>query len=277
MFFILPTTSYGDIGPKPSVVINFEGLEEESYYVTLLSQVPSTGPHEVVDENLNNQRYQEGDKEYTIWQKFLSYKDKDRFYFLQYFQNCTDTSQFTWDYYPPSKFKILICFPEHDSFVVSEEIYERYAFDSYYKVDAKALKIQSVESENIKAEKNYDYTWETFSLLIRIIATIIIEVLIALFFGLKSKRQLLIIAVVNVITQSVLNILLNIINYHQGSMMFEFNYVWMELLVFTVEALIYPAFFHKYSRVKLTLYALIANAVSFGVGLYIAHLIPGIF
>ncbi len=46
---IMPLTAYADIGPKPSVVIDFKGLENEKYYVTLLSEVTSTGPHSVLD------------------------------------------------------------------------------------------------------------------------------------------------------------------------------------------------------------------------------------
>ncbi|MCT4543766.1 MAG: hypothetical protein N4A63_09505 [Vallitalea sp.] len=283
IFIIMPTTAYADVGPKASVVIDFEGLEGENYYVTLLSNVSSTGPHSVLDETYNNQRYYEEDKEYSIWEKFLSYEDKDGYHFLQYFENCTDTSEFTWGYYPPSKFKILLYFPEQDSFAVSKDVYEKYAFDSYYKVDAKGLKMQSgVINYSIEAEKNYNYTWEIISLVIRIIATIAIEVLIALLFGYRAKKQLLIILVTNVVTQSVLNILLNIINYHQGSMMFVINYVWKEILVFVIEAFVYSICLHKYGNGKskkwiLILYALIANAVSFVGGIFIAYLMPGVF
>jgi len=119
---IVPTTAYADIGPKPSVVIDFKGLEDENYYVTLLSDITSTGPHSVLGEHPNNQRYQKDDEEYDIWQKFVSFKDKDGFYFLQYFSNCSVTSQFTWGYYPPSKFKILLYFPKQDIFAISEEV-----------------------------------------------------------------------------------------------------------------------------------------------------------
>lgn len=280
----MPITVYADMGPKPSVVVDFKGLESEKYYVTLLSETTSTGPHSVLNEYSDNQKYHKGDKEYDIWQKFVSYKDKDGYYFLQYFTDCTETSQFTWGYYPPSKFKILLYFPEYDKFAVSAETYERYAFDSYYNVDAKDMDIQSVKlSGNIKAVRNYDYTWELISLFIRIIATIAIEVLIALLFGFRTKKQLLIIGAVNIFTQSILNALLNIINYHQGSMMFVFNYVWMEVLVFIIEAGVYSVFLSKYSSSESTkkwlifLYALTANAVSFGTGLYIAYMIPGIF
>lgn len=284
ILMVMSTTAYADMGPKPSVVIDFKGLENEKYYVTLLSQVTSTGPHSVLGEHPNNQRYHKGDEEYEIWEKFVYYKDKDGYYFLQYFSNCTETSQFTWGYYPPRKFKILLYFPEYDQFAISEEAYERYAFDSYYNVDVKGLEVQpSKLIENIKAVRNYDYIWELISLFARIVATIAIEVLIALLFGFRAKKQLLIIGGINIVTQSILNILLNVINYNQGSMMFVLNYVWMEALVLIIEAVAYSVFLHKYSSTESTkkwrapLYALTANAVSFGIGLYIAYLMPGIF
>lgn len=284
ILMFMTATAYADIGPKPSVVIDFKGLENEKYYVTLLSEVSSTGPYSAVGEHTGSQRYQSGDEGYEIWEKFASYKDKDGYYFLQYFGDCTETSKFTWGYYPPHRFKILLYFPEYDRFVVSEEVYERYAFDSYYTVDAKGLDIQSVTfGESIKAVRNYDYKWEMISLIARIIGTITIEVLIALLFGYRTKKQLLLIGAVNIITQSILNILLNVINYNQGSMMFVFNYVWMEIVVIIIEAVIYTSFLNRYSSKKLRgkwlepIYALTANAASFGVGFFIARLIPGIF
>jgi hypothetical protein len=284
ILIIMPITAYADIGPKPSVVIDFKGFENEKYYVTLLSEVTSTGPHSVLGEHPDNQRYHKGDEAYEIWEKFVSYKDKDGYHFLQYFSDSTETSQFIWGYYPPPKFKILLYFPKYNKFAISEEVYERYAFDSYYKVDEKDLDRQSVTfSESIKAVRNYSYTWELVSLFARIIATITIEVLIALLFGFRSKKQLLIIGVVNIITQSILNILLNVINYNQGSMMFVFNYIWMEALLVIIEAKVYSVFLYRYNSGESTkkwlapLYALTANAVSFGIGLYIAYLIPGIF
>lgn len=281
---IMPMPAYADAGPKPSVVVDFEGLEGVSFYVTLLSERDSTGPHSVLGKYQNNQKYFEGDEDYEIWQKFLSYQDEDGFYFLQYFQNCTDTLKFTWGYYPPAKFKILIYFPEQDSFIISNEVYERYAFDSYYKVDAKNLNIQSgTVTGSISAQKNYDYTWELISLFARIILTILIEVLIALIFGFRTRKQIYIIVTINIITQSILNILLNIINYNQGSLMFIFNYAWMELLVFIIEAIAFSVLLYRYSNKKpakkwlASLYAFVSNAISFILGFFIAYIVPGIF
>ncbi|MDO4711855.1 MAG: hypothetical protein Q4A75_07725 [Peptostreptococcaceae bacterium] len=49
IFCLLPVSGYGDTGPKPSVQISFEGLEGETYYVTLLSKFRSTGPASAYD------------------------------------------------------------------------------------------------------------------------------------------------------------------------------------------------------------------------------------
>ena len=37
ILIIMPTTAYADMGPKPSVVIDIKGLDNEKYFVTLLS------------------------------------------------------------------------------------------------------------------------------------------------------------------------------------------------------------------------------------------------
>ena len=47
-------------------------------------------------------------------------------------------------YYPPPKFKILLYYPETETFV-SSGIYERYAFDTYYTVDMNGMDIGSME------------------------------------------------------------------------------------------------------------------------------------
>lgn len=277
---LLPCTAatvWADTAPKPSVQITFSGLEQESYYVTLLSSEPSTGPW---NKN-NDSKTWGGEKE--IWDKFHSYSDADGFYFLGYFSDCTGTDTFAWTYYPPGTFKILLYFPKYDSFFISGSSYERYAFHSYYTVNAEDLSITSSGSkETIQAIPSYNYTWELVSLLCRIAATIIIEVLIAYLFGFCSKKQLFVIAAVNVITQTLLNILINLINYKRGCYAFVFHYIWLELAVFLVEGVIYKALLYRYEKkpgrsLHPWGYAFIANLASFVIGMLIAKWIPGIF
>lgn len=281
MLLAIPTTVFADTGPKPSVVISFKGLPDETCYVTLLSKADSTGPYWVLKENMSNKQYNVKDIDSDIWEKFISYKDEDNFYFLQYLEKCDKNNPtFEWGYYPPQEFKILVYLKDSDSFLVSDEVYERYAFDSYYKIK---LTESNFKDTYIKAQRDYDYSLEIISLILRIVITILIELLIALLFGYRTKKQILTIAVVNIVTQTILNILLNIVNYKQGQLMFIIIYVLLEIVVFAIEAIVYYRNLSKYSNKPVNkkwltvVYALVANAVSFAGGLYIAKIIPEIF
>ena len=277
VFFSLPIAACADIGPKPSVRITFEGVEKGTeYYGTLLSERRSTGPSSAWDGISGHESYHDGEKE--IWQAFADYTDTDGYYFLQEWWECADTNQLNWTYYPPSKFKILLWFPETDTYFVSD-IYERYAFDSYYTVD---ISEDMSANSKLTAEKSYNYTWEIISLAARIVATILLEILIAFIFGYRERKAIRFIAFVNIITQVGLNVALNIINYNSGSMAFVFFFILLEIVVFIAEAVIYALLLKGFTSktadyLKTTAYAFAANAASFAVGLWISHIVPGIF
>lgn len=269
----LSSVVYADIGPKPSVNIEFTHGAGEAYYATLLSERDSTGPATAWGGTEKSARYHEGDEDYDIWRAFVDYEDDNGWYFLQEFWNCTETDELRWTYYPPDPFKILLYFPESGEFYVSP-VYERYAFDSYYTVDLRELGVKGVA-----ARPSYDFTWELISLAARILATIAIELGVALLFGYRGKRVLGFFAAVNAVTQVALNVALNIINFAIGSMGFTFWFVVLELVVFIAEAVVYSRMLPKRTeRVKAPVgYAFLANAVSFALGLCIAHWVPGIF
>ena len=156
-------------------------------------------------------------------------------------------------------------------------MYERYAFDSYFIVDLSAY-----DTDPIMAHQSYDYTWEIISLVARIILTIALELGIALLFGYREKKVLGFLAVVNILTQVTLNVALNIINYNSGALTFTFSYVLFEILVFAIEAVAYAVLLKKFSskeqkKGRAVGYAFIANTASFALGLWLAHIIPGIF
>ena len=275
LFLSLSVTAYADIGPKASVRITFTGIEGETYYGTLLSQQRSTGPSTAWDGNPEYAHYDRGDGGRAIWEKFVAYEDADGFYFLQEWWDCTESNALRWTYRPPSVYKILLYFPESDSFLVSP-IYEQYAFDSYYTVDLSDL------SAPLSAQRNYDYTWELISLAARNVLTILLELAVALAFGFREKRLVAFIAAANVVTQVILNVALNLVNYYSGSLAFTLSYVLFELIVFAAEAAAFAVLFRRFSeseqkRGKILLFAFVANALSFGLGLWLSHLIPGIF
>ncbi len=336
-----------DMGPKPSVVVNFENMGDELCFGTLLSESEFFGPYSVWDGNEENIRNYDLDIE--IWRKFAEYEDPDGFVFLQVGWKVSDTKSINWNYYPPSAFKILLYYPESDRFAVSG-IYEEYAFHSYYTVNMNGIDIWSVEenaekssermseddlylgnkvehtqqgsnqtaeestahntqSNNQKFENNleqditqsviqnniesvkaqtliatpsYDYTQEMLSLVVRIILTILIEMGIALLFSFKEKKQLVLLVAVNTSTQVILNVILNVVDYKFGYLAFIAYYIWLELAVFAIESMLYCILMEKISENRrkkrvYILYALIANAVSFVSGMFIAEILPGIF
>lgn len=281
-----------DTGPKPSVRINFENLGDELCYGTLLSETDSYGPSSAWDGTEEDARYNDNqyydwsELDYETWKAFVEYEDTDGFYFLQEGWRVDETKELAWTYYPPAKFKILLYFPESDSFAVSG-IYERYAFDSYFTVDMSGIEINAVDyneelsnNNNLYAEKSYDYFDEIMSLIGRIVITIAIEVGIALLFGFGSKKTLIFITAVNAVTQIILNVLLNLINYKSGQMAYVAFYVMAELAIIVFEAVSYSIFLRILGEDKKVLpvvYAVVANAVSFGAGMFISVAFPGIF
>lgn len=297
-FILFPITAKADIGPKPSVIITFENMGDEICYGTLLSRSASTGPASVWEpaptwDGDESKLFTYG-LDLDIWKAFVNYQDSDGYYFLQLAWQCNEAKQFSWGYYPPDPFKILLYYPETDTFLVSG-IYEQYAFDSYFTVDMNDLEPVSAASQGIVliAEKSYDYTWEIISLVCRIVITILLETGIAFLFGFRQKQLLILITCINIVTQVLLNVKLNIINYNLGFLSFVFFYICYEMLVFIIEAILYCILFNRVGNMsvpkwktalytpipkwKIILYALTANVISFIGGFLIAIWVPGIF
>ena len=269
---LTPIIAWADAGPKPSVTIEFKGLDNVDYYATLLSSTESYGPNRAGDP------YQQYMGSYEAYLRFTEYEDTDGFYFISYYEDCSKTNKFRWTYYPPEKFKVLLYFPDTDTFVVSDEIYERYAFDSYFRAEVTEQGGDMPAHTSITMSKSYRFVTETISLIIRIILTIAIELGIAWLFGLREKKIFRFIAIVNIVTQIALNLALNTINYHWGGLAFFFFYILLELSVFGLEALIYTIqLTPEVRKGRLILYAFSANLASFFVGLILAVFIPFIF
>ena len=272
-----------DVGPKPSVTVTFAGLEGETYFATLLSANKTTGPYSVWQEGTASVHCSPEDPAYDAFLRMAAYEDTDGFYFVQYIEDCTESQRLRWTYYPPLEFKILLYFPAYDSFVVSEESYTRYAFDSYYRVDASSWRETAAQGgTGITAHRNYDYGGEILALLVRIVLTIALELGVALLFGFREGRALRWIGGVNLATQGLLNLLLNLVSYSLGPLLYVASYILLEAVVFGIEAALYArrlprACGRPVSKGRAVLYALTANTLSFAAGFLLARWLPVIF
>ncbi len=289
LVMIFPAAVNADVGPKPSVVVAFQGLGDELCYGTLLSENESTGPSSIWDgreetaKYRENQGYDWAELDHETWKAFVSYEDADGYHFLQEGWRVDETKELAWTYYPPYSFKILLYFPERNAFAVSG-VYERYAFDSYFTVDMNGVSIAEAQGNTpvLTAEKSYDHTWELISLAVRTVITILLEICTALLFGYRAKKQLLCITAVNVVTQIILNVALNVINYRYGYMAFTVDYVLFEIAVFVIEAVLFCRLLPEkrekpQGQGRIVAYAFAANGVSFAAGFAVAKVLPGIF
>ena len=268
LFMLLPVNVYADTGPKPSVHISVEGIHDTAY-MTLLSRENSTGPF-CAYESEDTRNYFEEYGPQEIWQAFVDYQDKDGFYFLQYFQLCKDS--FQWTYHPPDEFKVLIYFPESDTFIVSSSSYERYAFKSYYTVSiinhSQNINVTTnqVEQTNMTVDKNYIWNDAMLGLAIRMLLTIIIEVIVALMMKINKRRELFIIVGANILTQIILNLMLEIFGIYALGYYGAFFYILFETLIIIIEMNIYKKTFHLDQEISIKAYVIVANILSFMIG-----------
>lgn len=276
---LMSLTVSADTGPKPYISVELNGLGTAECYATLLSDTDTIGPFSVwngSEENLS----MTGNVDRDILTAFINYKDADGYYYLVRTWRVDGKDGFEWGYMVPSRFKILLYFPETGEFA-SSEILTQYAFHSYYTVNMADFKVGSGKLP--VPVRTYPYGDEILSLLARVVLTIGIELLIALPFGYRSRRQILTVLSVNAITQIGLNLILNIVNYRTGSLISTIVLVPAEIAVFTVEAIVYAILLagqsnaEKPKRGRAVAYALVANLASLLLGLGIAELIPAIF
>ncbi|MBE6132927.1 MAG: hypothetical protein E7180_06020 [Erysipelotrichaceae bacterium] len=281
-----PISAHADMGPKPAVDVTLKNLDKDCY-ITLLSSREQYGPYfsYFEDESVEDlKQYYASDLSDEVFMKFVNYQDKDNYYFLCYAAKLTpNNNQFRWGYYPPEPFKILIYFEDTDSFI-SSEIMERYAFKSYYEIDmSKNVVDGSLDVVKINGlRKSYDYGGEILALLVRMALTIGVELLIALLFMLKSKKLFAKVAIVNVVTQILLNVVLNINYFYNGGLSYIILYFPLELGVIIIESIAFMYIFNKDDDVAHPVllaisYAIIANLISFGVGLLLATYLPFAF
>lgn len=266
LLMIIPVNA--DMGPKPSVSIDIKGLEGKTYYVTLLSKEKSTGPFSVI-EDLS--KIEKDIENYDIFIKFYNYKDE--YYFLgeHTFSDCSSTHHYEWNYYPPEDFKILIYLKDIDQFICSD-VYSRYAFHTYYSVciNGKTMDISKSDVNDINIEVNKDGLGDIGKLAMRMITTIVIEVIIAILFKVKDIKKLLMIVFVNFLTQMILNCFLQV---------FIFDYIlyFIEVFIVAIEGILYYKLFKDISKEIIIKYTVISNVVSFVIGQLLISMFPNLF
>ena len=271
--------AFADFGPKPSVVVEFENAGDREYYVTLVAKEDKLGsPYSrITDED------EQHDVNIDVWNRFMHYENPDGMVFAGNVQKLTGDGAYVWGYYPPSEFRVLIYFPDTDSFVESSEILEQYAFDSYYQMDFNDLPENWNDAvAAIPVTRKYNLLWQITAFLLRLAVTVAVECLLAVLFGFKGKRQMLLVLAVNCATQLAMNLL--ILDESVGLFVFYvLQYALIEVGVILAEGLVYCLALPKLAtpeqnrNIHPIAFAFFGNVASFSLGFLLSNWFPMLF
>ncbi|MCR5376947.1 MAG: hypothetical protein K6E71_09395 [Lachnospiraceae bacterium] len=272
LFAVSISVALADTGPKPAVSVNVKNLGGATCYATLLCEREQYGPYCTTEIE---KRWDEMRAETSVWEAFAGYKDPDGFFFLQELWDLRYVPKYAWEYYPPRVFKVLLYWPDEGRFAVSE-ITEAKDFYSLFEVDASEVRFADGSNIGTIAVKPVDsYSYRIWAFVSRVLITLAVELLIALAFLFRTKREWLVIIATNILTQIALGIFATISVVQGGrDMQFFVTLAFLELGVAIIEAVVYILFLRKASGKKRGLwvyvvYALVANAASYFVGLWI--------
>lgn len=273
---LLPLWAAADTGPKPSITVTPEGFGEDACYLTLLSQTETTGPwskHESFAASKDSYGDPEADE--AIWTAFNDYQDAEGFFFLGCYGEVTGGQMFCWSYYPPDTFKVLAYFPDSGTFAVGP-VTDREEFSARYTASP------SETGETLLIEKARNQEAENKSFVGRLVLTLALELAVAVVFAFRAKRQIITIVCMNLITQVGLNQAITHLFPLVSSRWYWPGLLVLEVLIFLVEGAVYARLLPKWKKDPAAVchpwgYALAANVASFGLGLILSRLIPGMF
>ncbi len=261
IFSVGTTTVSADMGPKPASYITIKGIEGE--YVACFAAKEAWGP------NYDYERWQEYEIDYVKYNPIMEYKDDEGFKWITEYYKCNGESEIRFTYYCPEVYKIVIY--KNDQFLIATEALEMYAYATYYEIDFSTGTVTT--PEDITITKTYNYFSEILNLIIRIILTLAIELGLFFLFRLYTKRNFNVVLITNLVTQIFLNVIINISLYNSGILNAIFLLFALEFIILIIEFAVYQIFLKEKKRWTIILYPLLANALSFGLGLFIFTLL----
>lgn len=276
MLFALPV--WADVGDKPSICITFENMPDVPFYGTLIVGTLPKGAIYAADSN-EIEWY--ANVPITVYDAFCGYDEADSFsYWHSPYENiflCSESGRLVLNYPSPDRFKLLLYFPETETYAVSD-VLEKYAHDASYVLDFNGAVPTNGLPLDVRAE--YHLPLGIGGLFVRMVLTVLLELGIAWLFRYRTKPLVTSIITVNVVTQLLLNMPLVFISFKLGGLAAFIAYFMLEIPVLIIEAIAYAILLPDRrggTWWKAVLYAIAANFVSFIVGFRLSVYFPLIF
>ena len=283
VLFSVSVSACADMGPKPYIKITFRNADAP-YYSTILARGDFMPPAGIkfTDSDYDSELFLALDPGMQdAVRAFAEYEAPEDYNYFGW-RKTWDSSDPTIElgYMPPDDFVVLVYFP--DSGIVAESpVCHTYAFGSYFTADLSGQGLSVQSGEKLAVEPVFPVGTWLVEFGARALITVAVELIVALLFGYWEKRTMLFFAVVNLATQVILNIILTLVSIQYGFALFLIMYFFGELIVLTLEAVLYALLIGKYSKhhqgkLRAVFYAITANAVSFLAGvIFSANFIDG--
>lgn len=267
-----------DTGPKPTTEITIRNLEKSDYIVAYATKYDNYANHSRFipgDEHCGKTYFGNADDLTLLYYNVTLPEEFYLFDISYFFKDATELvckSGYMW----PDEFMLIIYNKANSNYYLTTET-KTYAFNSYFSYDMNDLKGKPIElQKNIPLAKSYNYGKEIGEFFLRLVVTLSIEMLLALLFRF-TKKSLLVIGITNAVTQIGLNISLNLFaHYHGKSPYILIIYALIELAIIAVEAIVYKKFCKRgkdENKHWIIAYTLLANVLSFGLGMVLWYLI----
>ncbi len=257
-----------DIGPKPSIEVIVEGLDEE-YYMDLLS------PETSFKDDMEYYNSLSTDMKEAV-EPLMNYVDEDGFK-LHMLNDLTPVPvgnilsekqsngsyRNYYSYMVPDEFKIIILRSNGD--ILVSDIITTTQFNTLVKIDLSEVSFVHIEGDE------FVYSIDDVRVVVpfgdsiagfisRVALTVIIEIAIGyFFFGFKTRRIVRAIILINIITQVILNVV--VFNTY-NPLIFFIMMVAIEPLIILAEGLFYSTVIKNEKKWKLWMFALLANVVT---------------
>ena len=269
--FIVPIQAKADMFEKPSVIVEVIGLDQP-YSFEFLIHKPHRG------EVLEEEEYERANEFYYNDKYplhiFNGYKDDDGYVARTLYNSAPafmvqeDTHAFKNGYHSvPSKFKIAIVL-EDDTLITSEVINKK-LYRSEMTFDLTDVNLNgNLEGVGVVKEE-LPLGHISWRFVLRVIVTILIELLILGLFMYRRRKSFLLVGVTNLVTQTILTIFM-FLSYYSWSGTFGLIFILVigEALVFLTEMIFYSYTLKEQQRSKAVIYGFVANLATLIISIF---------
>lgn len=242
---------------RPDSTITIKGIEGNYVVCYAAKKLPGSN----YDYNSWIKNYRD-ELEYN---SIMKYSDEDGYKWITTYFKCNGDTEIKFPEQCPNTFKIVI-YKNNRLYAVTEPL-EQYAYATYYEVDFTLVPLKGQDFIVIK--NTYDYTSDIINLVLRIVGTILIEIGILYLFRLQSRRNLSVVLIINIVTQTVANAIISYTTYAFGLYDAIVLFSIMGFILFVFESIVYLILLKTRKKVRKFFYPLIASTLSFILSLII--------